>query len=344
MRLRVLLVATTLVLAAVGCETGYQSGQSSVTGGYNSERKDFNIFHVWYTGNGFVTEQKATDMALLRAAELTLEHGFNYMAVVASETEKTPMGKPLAQVVIGCFRKEPKHIRSYGTYDAEVLFREVAAKYELKRQGELIEPKRGPFEPAPDSIDFGVAPWYTGEPIAEEDVDYLITGIESFDMDAEWIGRYADLENPMETVQDFADAARPLAAKYGANALLIEADPARIHGNGHFSDIDQDYVGFVADLYVAPEATLGIEWEPGDMLLGKYIVRRFRGGSRAAEAGLLLGDKILAINGIDVLDRSRQLEQSLRWSVGETARLSVVRDGRETVIEVPLVPNILVPY
>jgi hypothetical protein len=32
----------------------------------------------------------------------------------------------------------------------------------------------------------------------------------------------------------------------------------------------------------------------------------------------------------------------MRWSVGEKAMLAVVRDGQETVIEVPLVPNILV--
>jgi hypothetical protein len=339
----VLLALATFLLAAAGCEPGYQAGRSSAMGGYDSERKDFNVFHVWFSGNGFVSQDKASDMALLRAAELTLEHGFNYLAVVASETETGPMGKPLAQVAVACFRKEPKHVRSYETYEAETLFREIAEKYELKRHGELVEPKRGPFEPAPEAIQFRVEPWYRNEPIAVEDVEHIIMGIENLDMDGTWVGRFADLENPVETVKDFIEAARPLAAKYGANAIVVEADPVRIHGNAHFNDIEQDFIGFVADLYVVPEASLGIEWEPGDMFLGKYIIRRFRSGSKAAEAGLRLGDKVLAINGVDVLDTSRLLQQTMKSSVGETARLAVVREGQETIIEVPLVPNMLVP-
>jgi S1-C subfamily serine protease len=78
------------------------------------------------------------------------------------------------------------------------------------------------------------------------------------------------------------------------------------------------------------------------MLLGKYVIRRFCGGSKAAEAGLRLGDKVLAINGVDVLDTSGQLRQAKKWSVGEKARVTVVRDGREAVFEVPLVPNMAV--
>jgi len=343
-KLGVLLALATLLLATAGCEPGYHAGRSSGMGGYDSERKDFNVFHVWYSGNSSVPEEKASDLALLRAAEVTLEHGFNYLAVMAAETEMTPVGKPLAQLVIACFRNEPSHVRSYDTYEAAALFQGIVERYDLKHHGVPIEAERGSFKPAPEAIQFHVEPWYTNEPIPVEDVEYVIMGIENLDMDGTWVGRFADLENPVETIKDFVGAARPLAARYGANALVVEADPARIHGNMRFNDIEQNLIGFVADLYVVPEASLGIEWEPGDMLLGKYIIRRFRSGSKAAEAGLRLGDKVLAINGVDVLDTSRLLQQTMKWSVGEKVRLTVVRDGRETIIEVPLVPNIIVSH
>lgn len=161
-------------------------------------------------------------------------------------------------------------------------------------------------------------------------------------MDGTWVGRYADLENPVATIDDFIEVAKPIAAQYGANALVIEDDPARIHGTARFSDVEEALIGFVADLYAVPTASLGIEWEPGDVLMGKHIIRRFRPGSRCIEAGLRLGDKVLAINNVDVLETNALLQQSLKWSVGEKAMVAVVRDGEEVIVEVPLVPNIIV--
>jgi hypothetical protein len=336
-------VVAILVLAIAGCETGYQPGHSSVMGGYDSAAKDYNVFHVWYYGNAFVTEDKASDLVLARAAELTLKHGFAYLAVAASEVGAGPLGKPHAQVVIGCFRQEPKHARSaYDIHDAAALLEEMAAKHDLKHHGQPLRPERAPFTPDPDVIRFDVAPWYIGEPILTEDVEYVVRDSSTFDMDGTWVGRYADFENPVVTTEAFVEAARPLAALSGANGILIEADPARIHGNARYEDIEEPLIGFVADLYVVPVASLGIEWEPGDMLLGKYVIRRFRAGSQAAEAGLMLGDKVLAINGVDVLETNELLQQSMTWQVGEAVKLTVVRDGRETVIDVPLVPNMVV--
>ncbi|HNY80173.1 MAG: S1C family serine protease [Sedimentisphaerales bacterium] len=343
MRSPIALAVLAMFVLGAGCASGYRSGQSSMTGGYASEQEDFNLFSVRYAGNAFVSEQKASDLVLMRAAEVTLEHGFEYLAVIASQNEVNGLGKPSAELLVACFRKDPKHARpSYDVYKASDAFAEMALKYELKRGAEPIQPKRGPFTPAPDSVQFRVAPWYAAEPIAVEDVEYIIRGTSGFDMDGTWVGRYADLENPLATVDDFVEAAKPIAARYGANAIVVEDEPARIHGTARFRDVEESLIGFVADLYMVPTASLGIEWEPGDMLLGKYIIRRFRPGSRCAEAGLKLGDKVLAVNNVDVLETNGLLRQSMRWSVGEKAMLAVVRDGQETVIEVPLVPNILV--
>jgi hypothetical protein len=270
-----LAVLAMLVLGA-GCESGYQFGRPSAAGGYASGQEDSNVFSVRYSGNVLVSKEKASDLALMRAAELTLEYGFEYLAVIASQEEGDPRGRPSARLVIGCFRKEPKHIgATYDVYKASDVFEEMALKYEFKRDGEPTQRKRGPFTP-------------------------------------------------------------------GANAIVVEDDPTRIHRTARFNDVDEALVGFVADLYMVPTPSLGIEWEPGDMLLGKYIIRRFRPGSRCAEAGLKLGDKVLAINNIDVLETNGLLRQSMRWSVDEKAVLAVVREGQETLIEVPLVPNIIV--
>lgn len=326
-----------------GCKSSHPSDSSAARGGYSSEQEDFNVFRVRYAGNASVSKEKASEMVLLRAAELALEHGFEYLAVIASQNEIDRMGKPLTRRLIGCFRRDPRHVRSaYDVYDAAELFAEIASKHELKRNGKPMEPERGSFEASPDSIRFAGEPWYAGAPIAVEDVEYIVRDASGFDMDGTRVGRYADLENPMATIEDFVEAARPIAARYGANALVIEDDPIRIHGSAGFNDVDEVLIGFVADLYVVPTASLGIEWEPGDLMLDKHIIRRFRPGSRCAEAGLRLGDKVLAINSVDVLDTNALLRQSMQWSVDETAVLSVVRDGQEIHIEVPLVPNIIV--
>ena len=336
------LAAAMLALAVAGCETGYRNARSSVVGGYNSDRKDYNVFHVWYTGNGFVTKDKAIAMAHLRAAELSLEHGFPFLAVLATETTTDSFGKPLAQVAIGCFRDEPKGVQAYAVHDAAVLFRDIVDKYELKRDGQPMEPERGDFQPAPEAIAFELAPWYEAAAIDPEEVDYVFLGFDQACVDGFMVGWYVDFENPTATLEDFVKAARPIAAQLGANALVVESNAARIQSDPRFAEPEQDLLGFVAELYVAPEAALGIEWEPGEMALDKYVVRRFRTGSRCAEAGMRLGDKVLAINGLDVLYVAGQLEQWKSWSVGEKVRVTVVRDGQEKIVEVPLVPNMIV--
>lgn len=343
MRITGLWVVLAVLVLIGGCVSIDQSALSSLTQAYAIEREDFNLFGVQYTGDISVTMEKASDLALLRAAEVTLQEGFEYMAEIVSERETDGLGRPVAVLVIGCFRQEPKHVHSaYDIHNAADVVTEMVAKYELTRDGRPIEPKRGVFKPAPDSIKFDIAPWYTARPIAVEDVEYIVRGTSGFDMDGTWIGRYTDLENPVNTLDDFVKAAKPIAARYGANAIIVEDDPALIHGTALFNDIDEVLIGFVADLYVVPTASLGIEWEPGDMMLGKYIIRRFRPGSRCAEAGLKLGDKVLAINNIDVLETNAMLQQTMQWSVDEKAILAVVRNGAEIQIEVPLVPNILV--
>ena len=55
------------------------------SGGYEDEQLDENVFRVAFFGNGPTSMQRAADLALLRAAELTLEHGYAYLVIQDSE-------------------------------------------------------------------------------------------------------------------------------------------------------------------------------------------------------------------------------------------------------------------
>jgi hypothetical protein len=63
-----------------GCATSYQS--TGFTGGYNETQLAPDVFRVIFRGNGFTPADKAQNFALLRAAELTVEHGFTCFAVI----------------------------------------------------------------------------------------------------------------------------------------------------------------------------------------------------------------------------------------------------------------------
>ncbi len=71
-----------LVFIALGCATPYQS--VGFTGGYEETRLDENIYNVYFRGNGYTSRQKAEDFALLRAAELTLQSGYKFFVITAS--------------------------------------------------------------------------------------------------------------------------------------------------------------------------------------------------------------------------------------------------------------------
>jgi hypothetical protein len=340
MRSVCLVIGILSILALTGCETGYQDASESLTGGYGSEREDKNLYGIWYAGNTLVTEEKSADMALMRAAEIALENGFNYMAVVGEET-KTINNWANTVKVCAFFRKDPKHLHTvHDCYKAEEIFREMARKYTIVKDKKIIEPKRGKFKPEPDLIKFEMDPYFDEEPIPVENIKLVNTGIQSFETEGMKVGRFIAIENPVETIEDFIEVAKPIAAKHGANGIVIEDNPAEIHANAAYSDIKSKLIGFAADLYFLPSVSLGIEWEPGDLMLGKYIIRRFRDGSNAPDVGLKIGDKILAINEVDVLDLRRLIQEYKKWSAGETATLTIVREGMEKKIEVPLVPNL----
>jgi outer membrane protein assembly factor BamE (lipoprotein component of BamABCDE complex) len=96
-----LLLATTLA----GCATKYQ--QSGFSGGFADLRLDENVFKVTFNGNGFTSAARVEEMALLRAAELTLAAGCEFFVIASSQAsvqqiqQQTPSSVSTSGFVVG---------------------------------------------------------------------------------------------------------------------------------------------------------------------------------------------------------------------------------------------------
>jgi hypothetical protein len=62
------------------CSTAYQP--VGLTGGYSATRLEENVFQVSFRGNGYTRQERASDYALLRSAQVALEHGYPFFAIV----------------------------------------------------------------------------------------------------------------------------------------------------------------------------------------------------------------------------------------------------------------------
>lgn len=84
MRILVLIVA--IVLTA-GCSTPYQK-ESWLDGGFDEVQLAPNVWRVSFKGNEFTGSDTATDYAMLRSAELTLQSGYRYFAFASSRLDR----------------------------------------------------------------------------------------------------------------------------------------------------------------------------------------------------------------------------------------------------------------
>lgn len=69
-----------LAAMLAGCATAYQP--MGFSGGYTELQLSQDTYRVTVSGNGYTSTNRAEEIALLRAAELTLEKGFERFAVV----------------------------------------------------------------------------------------------------------------------------------------------------------------------------------------------------------------------------------------------------------------------
>jgi hypothetical protein len=66
-----------------GCATPYQA--QGLRGGFDETQLAPNIYRVTFKGNGFTSPERAADLALLRCADLALQNGYSYFAIVDSK-------------------------------------------------------------------------------------------------------------------------------------------------------------------------------------------------------------------------------------------------------------------
>lgn len=75
--------ALIVCLTVAACATQYQP--RGLTGGFDETQLDRNVYRVSFKGNGFTSSERASDLVLLRCAELTLNDGYNYFAIVDAQ-------------------------------------------------------------------------------------------------------------------------------------------------------------------------------------------------------------------------------------------------------------------
>ena len=150
----------------IGCATSYKDKSFFSGGGYSETQLDKNVFNVTFKGNKYTDRERASDLTLLRSAELTLENGFEYFIVRNSDnysnkriyttpiSTKTVTGvdgvakttvsggnvystiRPSSSNTIVCFISKPKNVFSY---NAKFIYNSIAKKYEIKRKPWLSE-------------------------------------------------------------------------------------------------------------------------------------------------------------------------------------------------------------
>jgi len=159
--LKIAAVVFLAIATVAGCATStiYQPASSDGGNGFSSTQLGENAFEVRFRGDSSTSPEKASDFALLRAAELTLEKGFDYFIIdddensqqtsvrttpARSETKRTWKGatttyyggntyttsKPRARKVIVCFKEKPDW--SGLIYDARFVVQSVKEKYETE--------------------------------------------------------------------------------------------------------------------------------------------------------------------------------------------------------------------
>lgn len=154
---RLIVFSVFAILAA--CASPYQ--KDGLGGGYSETQLSENVFKVSFRGNGYTSSDRATDMALLRSAEVSLENGFKYFAVIDEKNSAsygsytTPtttnasvtvygnsaygtattyggqtflVTKPRSTNLIACFKEKPDDVY---TFDAEFLSKSLRKKFGL---------------------------------------------------------------------------------------------------------------------------------------------------------------------------------------------------------------------
>jgi len=86
-------------LLLVSCATPYQ--HMGLGGGFTDKQIAPDVFKIHFRGNGYTPDKRAQDLAVLRAAELTLEHGYQYFTPLNVGSSDRGFVAPITGTVVG---------------------------------------------------------------------------------------------------------------------------------------------------------------------------------------------------------------------------------------------------
>lgn len=341
------LLAGWLVLLA-GCTT--VSGPETPRG-YSEKQLGRNVFAVRVPGNAHTSKAKVVELCLLRCAEVAFAHGFSYFVVLqntnhlATATSSpvnrvmTPLrpesrglsfidselGSPSAANTIVCFRREPSGYAE--VYEVEAVFNQFSSTYDIRiktqSRSNVVDALPLQFNLYANFLFLSSTP--------PDQIVFLEPGAARRTIT---IGVLRDWENPCETIEEFKRKAAIAAATLGAQGVQIRSDNSSTlrGGSGERSS-------FAASLLLIPKARLGLQDEAGAWPRTELVVRGFDQESLAPRAGLEVGDRIVELNGVDVLQEKRFADSWLSWSVGEHVVVTFVRDGVRRSLQAETIAN-----
>jgi hypothetical protein len=139
-----ILAVISLAVFLSACATPYQ--ETGFGGGYSETKLSDNMFNVRFQGSGFTSPERVSDLALLRCAEVCLEHGFGFFAITEKQFfDSAGMVMPMTDQGdsmttrksrttnrIVCFTRKPIDISN--VYRAENIRQSIRLKYDIKKE------------------------------------------------------------------------------------------------------------------------------------------------------------------------------------------------------------------
>jgi hypothetical protein len=126
---KILLMVLAMVL--VGCATPYQPFEMFGRGGYSDKKVADDTYQVTYYGNGGTNLQTLNSLLLYRTAEITLDQGFDYFAVLGDHW-RIPMSS------YGGFKSVGHTVKLYKDQPANTTTRIYAARKVKEEFGPYI--------------------------------------------------------------------------------------------------------------------------------------------------------------------------------------------------------------
>jgi len=130
--------AIAAVIFISGCATSYHS--TGFTGGYSETQLAPDVFRIHFAGNGYTSGERAQDFAMLRAADLALQHGFKYFAIIdeSSSTAVSSFTTPGSATTTGSAYVSGGYGNYYGSYSDQTTYTPPQTYYVFKPRAGLL--------------------------------------------------------------------------------------------------------------------------------------------------------------------------------------------------------------